>query len=32
VVLVIVGNAPKQALYAQAQTPESIFAAGVMGG
>lgn len=26
-VLVIVGNAPKQALYAQAQTPESIFAA-----
>lgn len=27
VVLVIVGDAPKQALYAQAQTPESIFAA-----
>lgn len=26
-VLVIVGDAPKQALYAQAQTPESIFAA-----
>jgi hypothetical protein len=32
VVPVIVGDAPKQALYAQAQTPESIFAAGVMGG